>query len=82
MMNNCWWWGPGSFVSGPWVMFVGIAFWLTIIAGVVYFVVRTVSPRAGETKVNETPLDILKRRYAKGEIDSEEFEQRKRAIES
>ncbi len=30
--------------------------------------------------VNETPLDILKRRYAKGEITKEQFEEMKRDI--
>lgn len=29
---------------------------------------------------NETPLEILKRRYANGEIDKEEFEERKRNL--
>ncbi len=29
----------------------------------------------------ETPLDILRKRYARGEIDDEEFERRKRELE-
>ncbi len=31
---------------------------------------------------SETPLDILKKRYARGEIDDEEFERRRRELES
>ena len=31
---------------------------------------------------SETPLDILKKRYARGEIDDEEFARRKRELES
>jgi putative membrane protein len=30
----------------------------------------------------ETPLDILKKRYAKGEIDKEEFDRKKKDLES
>ena len=35
----------------------------------------------GNRRRNETPLDILKRRYAAGEIDTEEYELRKRELE-
>lgn len=34
----------------------------------------------GQRTKKETPLDILKKRYAAGEIDSEEFEERKKAL--
>ena len=30
----------------------------------------------------KTPLEILKERYARGEIDKEEYEERKRMLES
>jgi putative membrane protein len=34
-----------------------------------------------ENRPTETPLDILKRRYAKGEITKEEFQQMKKDLE-
>ena len=37
---------------------------------------------SGEGMGTETPLDILKKRYAKGEITKEEFEQMKNDIQS
>ena len=46
-----------------------------VILGVIYCVklIAGISDRKGGTK-DETPLDILKKRYAKGEITKEEFE--------
>jgi len=39
---------------------------------------RTLPPDSGFA--HETPLDILKKRYARGEISKEQFEQMKRDI--
>ena len=52
-----------------------IIFWVLVILGIIYFVklIAGISDRKGGTK-DETPLDILKKRYAKGEITKEEFE--------
>ncbi|AFM24637.1 SHOCT domain-containing protein [Desulfomonile tiedjei] len=36
--------------------------------------------RVGERKDFETPLDIVKKRYAKGEISREDFEQMKKDL--
>lgn len=38
-------------------------------------------PRLSEKKEKENPLDILKKRYAKGELTTEEYEERKKIIE-
>jgi len=35
----------------------------------------------GERRPRESPLEILRRRYAEGEISTEEFEERKRTLE-
>jgi putative membrane protein len=62
-------------------MFMPI-FWLFIIGLCLYFIFG----RGGAKKPwapgpeSETALDILKKRYAKGEINKEEFEQMKRDI--
>ena len=71
-------------------MVFGWIFWLLILAGVIYAVLWFVrqpgsqlgsqsrsSAQSGDgtlTQTNETPLAILKRRYAAGEIDQTQFE--------
>ncbi|MBI5436602.1 MAG: SHOCT domain-containing protein [Nitrosomonadales bacterium] len=76
MMNN----GAGSWMmGGMWLS--SILFWILIIAGVV-LIVRWLTERDGQVKISqaESPLNILKTRYAKGEIDKETFEAMKRDI--
>ena len=54
---------------------------LVVLALVILILVVTIRPnRRQERKEGENPLDILKRRYAAGEIDREEFEERKKGI--
>ncbi len=60
-----------------------LLFWVLIIVGVIWIVQSP--PRGTETggsimPVSESPLDILKRRYAKGEISKEQFEEIKRDL--
>ena len=56
-----------------------LLFWGLIIAAIVVLL-RGIggSPRGGEPRVREkTPIEILGERYARGEIDKSEFEQRR-----
>jgi putative membrane protein len=60
-------------------------FWIVIIAVVLYLIFRRGGPRkpwepGQEPGPRESALDILKRRYAKGEITKDQFEQMKRDI--
>ena len=66
------WWGWMWF--GPIFM---LLFWVFLIAGVVV-AVKWVLGSGG--KSGESALDILKKRYARGEISKEEFEEKKRDI--
>jgi putative membrane protein len=67
-------------------MWFGWIFWLVIIALAVWIVARlAASGRAGNRGSDykrETPLDILKKRYARGEISKEQFENMKKDLES
>ncbi len=63
-----------------------LLFWLLIIVGAVWLI-SALSPR-GVSSVgtapapSESPLDILKRRYANGEINKEQFEEMKNTLGS
>jgi len=62
-------WGMG-FGSGWFTM---IIFWVLLILGIVYLVkIIAGSPKKGDKE--GTAIDILKKRYAKGEISKEEFD--------
>lgn len=75
MMN-----GMGTMMS--WMVFV----WLILIVLIILAVLAIIkwlrnSQDAEAPTGNQTPLDTLKQRYAKGEIDKEEFERIKKGIE-
>ena len=55
-----------------------IVFWVLIILGVVALV-RYLG-RSGQQQEHRTPLDILKERYARGEINKKEFEEKKKDL--
>lgn len=83
MMNaNCWIGHGYSFgwPLGPPGMVIGYLFWLFVIISIGYIMYRLLRPRAEPFLRKENPLDILKKRYANGEINAEEFEKRKTTI--
>jgi len=65
---------------GGWYMWL---IWILIAVIIIYFVVN-LGKKTGNGKGtgNESPIEILKRRYAKGEITKEEYERMKREIEN
>jgi putative membrane protein len=58
------------------ILFVGI------LVAVVVLLVRGLGRRDGGSAVQapKTPLDILRERFARGEIDKDEFEERRRTL--
>jgi putative membrane protein len=57
-----------------WHMGWMLLFWVLVIVAIVW-IVRAFSGRGGG-EPRETPEQILKRRYARGEIDKDEYERR------
>ncbi len=76
-----WAWHYGM-MGGGWgilmMMVSMVLFWGIIIGGIV-LLVRYIFPQTG-VKASDDALDILKNRYARGEIGKEEFEAKKRDI--
>jgi putative membrane protein len=85
---------PGNFLSGgiwifPIIMIVGMLIMAFVIRPMIS---GRGSPRSpwhasdgghhgeGESSDSETPLDIVKKRYAKGEITKDEYEELKREL--
>ena len=65
-----WWGGMGM-----------LLFWGLLIAGIVMLMrCSSDSGACGKREREKAALDILKERYARGEIEHEEFEQKKRDL--
>ena len=69
--------GPGGWFFGPLLL-------LLLVVGIVVFVLRQTGGLRGDSRSQDTdePMTILKSRFANGEIDQEEFEQRRSVLES
>jgi len=79
MMGNQMMYGP--YGGGMW-MFFHFFFWILVIIGVVLLIVWIARQphRYERGHGEESPLDILRKRYARGEISKEEFERIKKDI--
>lgn len=75
--------GAQGFGFNPIGAIISLVFWALIIGGIVLLVIWLVR-NAGRTwltaSTGESPLDILKARYAKGEITKDQFDAIKRDV--
>ena len=69
-------WGYGG---GIWSGLLMLLFWVLLIGGIVV-AVRYMTA-GGRLEQGEKPMDILKARYAKGEVTKTEFEQLKKDLQ-
>jgi putative membrane protein len=65
-----WGWGGG----------IMMILWMILIAALIYWVVRTARRGGNQLFQPESAIEILKKRYARGEISKEEFEERKKDL--
>lgn len=74
-MHPMWWgvWGIG-------MMLMMFLFWILVIVGLVVAIRWLIGK--GKTPRSDSALDILRERYARGEINKEEFEARKKDLSS
>jgi putative membrane protein len=74
-------WGPmmhGGYGYGGMLMWIIL---LIVIGLIIYFIVQAKKTKGQAPTQNESHLDILKKRYAKGEINKEDFERMKKDLE-
>ncbi len=79
------WWMPHMFENFNWIWIIPLINLLVWGGGLVLFVVLIVKlinrDRNRMNTRRETPMDILKRRYAAGEISQDEYLRIKRELE-
>ena len=71
-------WGGGFGIVGALFSII----WIVILIAVIIALVRYFRGKPMRWQGSDRALDILKERYAKGEIDTEEFEEKKKALSS
>lgn len=62
-----------QFMGMSWIGFI---LWILFLVGIFAIIWKIIDNR----KNDETPLDILKKRFASGEITKEEYEEQKRIL--
>jgi len=76
-----WGWHPMWGMWGAWgvgMLLVMFTFWVLVIVGLIALV-RWLVTQGRESRTN-TALEILRQRYARGEINKDEFEAKKRDL--
>lgn len=78
-MNHEGWFFGGGFMGLVWVLIIGVL--ILFVAFALKSGQKGGSGMFGGNEKLEDPLKILKSRYARGEIDEEEYERRKNELE-
>ncbi len=85
-----WHMGPGMMggygILGWFGGILGLVIWILIIVGLIYLIrwlIQNTKTQSGTAAGNSTKaMDILRERYARGEIDRQEFEAKKKDLTS
>ncbi len=76
-------WGGGWWMLfGPLTMIIVVAAIVVLTVLLVRWLVGSGQAGADRPSASKTPLDILRERFARGEIDKEEFENRRRTLDT
>lgn len=79
MMNEPWMWHPwGTGINMLFMLLLGIITIVGIVFLVKWVLDQTTTRQRGTTE--DSALDILNKRYARGEINKEEYEEKKRDL--
>ena len=70
-------WGWGGMIFGPLMMILFVATIVVLVVMALRWLGSTGHGTAPQAPPGKTPLDILQERFARGEIDREEFEERR-----
>jgi putative membrane protein len=73
-------WGWGGMILGPLIMILFVAATIAVVVLLVRWIGGGSTPSVPPPATGKSALDILKERFARGEIDKEEFEERKRLL--
>ena len=75
-------WGWGHPVGWLWMVMMGV-FWVALIIAVIFLIrwlLLSKGDRGSEVLREESPLEILQKRYARGEIGKQEFVEKKKDL--
>ncbi|CAG1002826.1 MAG: SHOCT domain-containing protein [Candidatus Methanoperedens sp.] len=72
--------GYGYGMMGGGYGILGLIFWILLIIGLVLLIKYLWAGR-GDKKGEESALEILNKKYARGEISKEEFEEKKKDLQ-
>ena len=82
LMADSWGMHDGDVGTGWWI--IGVPFMLLMMGGMMWMMMRGMggssSPPSESSGSTESPVDILERRFAEGEISIEEYRARREAL--
>ncbi len=77
-----WMWEWGFSLGWLFLAFIA-AFWIAVVLAIIFFIrwlIISATHKGSRSRTEDSAFEILRMRYAKGEINKEEFEQKKKDL--